>query len=179
MSNKPYSFVTLRTTVNTFITISDLKYLLIHAGMSSLYPNSALIEHFSYNKPGFLLKSNFRLKSESGFRRFRKAKANILSYNLSSIMSILKFNIFSGLQVGKPVDSISDVFPSGNWLERESSEMLNIFYKFKKDCRNLLLMYGDSTAPLFKYQPSTGLIEVVFNNLTGMVNSFSNSNITQ
>ena len=61
------------------------------------------------------------------------------------------------------LDSISDIFNSANWLEREISELHGVLFSNKKDSRNLMLQYGDSTTPLCKSQPTIGLVEMVFN----------------
>jgi len=60
------------------------------------------------------------------------------------------------------LDSITDLFYSSNWLEREVSELSGINFLGKKDLRNLMLQYGDSTSPFQKSFPTVGLREVFF-----------------
>jgi NADH-quinone oxidoreductase subunit C len=58
--------------------------------------------------------------------------------------------------------STSSVFANANWLEREVSEMSGIVFEGKHDLRNLLLSYGDSSAPLRKANPSVGFKEITY-----------------
>lgn len=58
--------------------------------------------------------------------------------------------------------SISELFYNASWLEREVSELSGVFYLSKKDMRNLMLIYGDSSAPLQKNYPTIGTREVFY-----------------
>jgi NADH:ubiquinone oxidoreductase subunit C len=55
------------------------------------------------------------------------------------------------------------LFFAANWLEREVSELHSINFTGKKDLRNLMLQYGDSTAPFQKSFPTIGLREMFYN----------------
>lgn len=59
--------------------------------------------------------------------------------------------------------SISELFYSANWLEREVSELGGVVFLGKKDLRNLMLQYGDSSAPFQKSFPTVGLKEMFYN----------------
>jgi NADH:ubiquinone oxidoreductase subunit C len=48
-------------------------------------------------------------------------------------------------------------------LEREVAELSGIETKEKKDLRNLMLQYGDSSSPFQKSFPSIGLKEMYYN----------------
>lgn len=48
------------------------------------------------------------------------------------------------------------------WLEREITEMCGIFFENKKDIRNLLLQYGDTSTPFRKSYPSIGTKETIY-----------------
>jgi len=58
--------------------------------------------------------------------------------------------------------SISELFYSANWLEREVSELSGVAFLGKKDLRNLMLQYGDSSAPFQKSFPTVGLKEMFY-----------------
>ena len=60
------------------------------------------------------------------------------------------------------VDSVAELFPAANWLEREVAELSGVVFTGKKDLRNLMLPYGDSSHPLQKSYPTIGLKEVVY-----------------
>ena len=62
--------------------------------------------------------------------------------------------------------TIGDLFFSSIWLEREVSEMHGICFEKKKDLRNLMLQYGDASAPFRKAYPSIGTKELVFDSVT-------------
>jgi len=49
---------------------------------------------------------------------------------------------------------------AANWLEREVSELGGIAFSGKKDLRNLMLQFGDITAPFRKAFPTIGLRDV-------------------
>jgi NADH:ubiquinone oxidoreductase subunit C len=51
-------------------------------------------------------------------------------------------------------------------LEREAAELHGIFFSGKKDLRNLMLQYGDSSAPMKKSYPSIGLKEIFYDSVT-------------
>jgi NADH:ubiquinone oxidoreductase subunit C len=65
--------------------------------------------------------------------------------------------------------SISELFSAGNWLEREAHEMHGVSFSGKKDIRNLMLQYGDSSSPLKKSFPSIGLREMFYDPVKDIV----------
>ena len=68
--------------------------------------------------------------------------------------------------INAPLNSISELFLNANWLEREVSELHNFFFSGKKDLRNLLLQYGDTSAPMQKSFPSVGTREIFYDSVT-------------
>jgi NADH:ubiquinone oxidoreductase subunit C len=50
-------------------------------------------------------------------------------------------------------------------LEREASELHGLTFLNKKDLRNLMLQYGDVTAPFVKSAPSIGLTEFHYDSI--------------
>jgi NADH:ubiquinone oxidoreductase subunit C len=54
-------------------------------------------------------------------------------------------------------------------LERELSELSGIFFAGKKDLRNLLLQYGDTTIPMRKSFPSIGTREIFYDSVTDLL----------
>jgi len=58
------------------------------------------------------------------------------------------------------VPSISKIFPSANWMEREVFDMYGISFKNHPDLRKILTDYGFEGYPLRKDFPLTGHTEV-------------------
>lgn len=58
--------------------------------------------------------------------------------------------------------SISSIYPSANWWEREIWDMYGIFFKNHPDLRRILTDYGFQGHPLRKDFPLTGYVEVSY-----------------
>jgi len=59
--------------------------------------------------------------------------------------------------------SVTSLFNSANWLEREVWDLYGIFFDWHPDLRRILTDYGFSGHPLRKDFPLTGFIEVYYN----------------
>lgn len=59
-----------------------------------------------------------------------------------------------------PVSTISDLYSSAGWLEREVWDMYGVYFSGHKDLRRILTDYGFSGYPLRKDFPLTGYTEV-------------------
>ena len=58
------------------------------------------------------------------------------------------------------ISSITSIFPSANWMEREVYDMYGVNFKDPPDLRRILTDYGFEGHPLRKDFPTTGFLEV-------------------
>ena len=61
------------------------------------------------------------------------------------------------------IESIDLIYKNSNWLERETSEMYNVYFFNKRDSRKLLLDYTSDINPMLKDFPTEGDTECYFN----------------
>lgn len=166
LNNLP-SFFTQNKTQNPkevvlCVTQNVLYYLSLHLKFSSSWYSTQLVDIFAYDTPVALApSSNNSLKSDT---HSLSTSNTIVVYNFHNITSHQRIFIFTWKSVLRDhlLKSTSSVFANANWLEREASEMSGIVFEGKHDLRNLLLSYGDSSAPLRKSTPSVGFKEVIY-----------------
>lgn len=150
-----------------FLTNKNFYYLALHVKLSSLFYSSQLIDLFSYEIP---LNKNKTLKNN--INKIPNQLNNLIVYNFNFILSQSRLIVYlynsnsysenkNSLNT-QNINSITEVFNNANWLEREVSELNNIFFLGKKDLRNLLLPYGDTSFPMKKSYPSIGTREYYF-----------------
>jgi NADH-quinone oxidoreductase subunit C len=66
------------------------------------------------------------------------------------------------LKYNEPAQTLSTLYPSSNWLEREIYDMFGIIFNNHSDLRRILTDYGFEGYPLRKDFPLTGYLEVRF-----------------
>ena len=111
------------------------------------------------------LKSNDKLK----FRQLidiaavdypEEEKRFKLIYLLLSHEMNTRIKISINLEIGKKVPTITKVYPSANWMEREVFDMYGIEFSDHPDLRRILTDYNFEGHPLRKDFPLTGFNEV-------------------
>jgi len=81
-----------------------------------------------------------------------------INYNLLSVK--YNFRLFIKSYTSAYVNSITNLFDSANWIERECWDMFGIFFVNHPDLRRILTDYGFDGFPLRKDFPLTGYIEI-------------------
>ena len=89
-----------------------------------------------------------------------KEKRFKVVYLLLSHENNLRISINMNIDEKTPVPSITKIFPSANWMEREVFDMYGISFKDHPDLRRILTDYGFEGYPLRKDFPLTGHTEV-------------------
>lgn len=100
----------------------------------------------------------------------------VLVYNFHNITYNERYFVF-GLDTASAVltqtlaaaTSVSELFSNASWLEREVTELQGLLFRNKRDLRNLLLQYGDSTTPFRKASPSIGLKEIFYDSINDVL----------
>lgn len=83
-----------------------------------------------------------------------------IHYVLWSFMYNNRIRIKRYVDEKSMVESISDIYPSANWLEREVWDMYGIYFIGHPDLRRILTDYGFEGFPLRKDFPVTGFLEM-------------------
>ena len=111
------------------------------------------------------LKSNEKCKFRqlidiAGVDYPEKDKRFQLVYLFLSHENNIRIKILIKFQLDESINSLTKIFPSSNWMEREVFDMYGIKFKNHPDLRRILTDYGFKGHPLRKDFPLTGFNEV-------------------
>lgn len=85
-------------------------------------------------------------------------------FQINYLLSSLKFNFRIIIRVyveeNEGLDTVSTIYGSACWLEREVWDMYGIFFKNNNDLRRILTDYGFEGFPLRKDFPMSGFVEI-------------------
>jgi len=81
-------------------------------------------------------------------------------YHLLSVKHNQRVRVRLATDEDTPVPSVTGVFPTAGWFEREAWDMYGVLFAEHDDLRRLLTDYGFEGHPLRKDFPLTGYVEV-------------------
>ncbi|HJS31829.1 MAG TPA: NADH-quinone oxidoreductase subunit C [Alphaproteobacteria bacterium] len=85
-------------------------------------------------------------------------------YNLLSIKHNQRVRVKLATDENTPVPSVTSVFSSAGWFERETWDLYGVFFSDHPDLRRILTDYGFEGHPLRKDFPLTGFVELRYDN---------------
>ncbi|HSE78987.1 MAG TPA: NADH-quinone oxidoreductase subunit C [Alphaproteobacteria bacterium] len=85
-------------------------------------------------------------------------------YNLLSIKHNQRIRVKLATDESTPVPSVTSVFSSAGWFERETWDLYGVFFSNHPDLRRILTDYGFEGHPLRKDFPLTGFVEMRYDN---------------
>ena len=80
-------------------------------------------------------------------------------YQLLSIHYNARIRVKTNVDELTPIESVSSLFPSANWFERETWDMFGICFLNHPDLRRIFTDYGFEGHPLRKDFPVSGYVE--------------------
>ncbi|MWZ50542.1 NADH-quinone oxidoreductase subunit C [Francisella tularensis] len=120
-----------------------------------------------------------KVVSQTGFSRGRQQDFKTAAvdnrfeiiYQLLSMANNVRIRVKCKLKDAQIilVDSVSDLWPSANWTEREVYDMFGIYFNNHPDLRRVLTDYGFVGHPLRKDFPQTGYVEMRYDENLGRV----------
>jgi NADH-quinone oxidoreductase subunit C len=146
---------TVNSSLTTTVKISKINFgqLFIEIDIEALY--STILYLKTNNKCRFK-----QLIDITAVDYPKKAKRFKLVYLLLSHENNLRILININIDEKTHAPSITKIFPSANWMEREVFDMYGISFKDHPDLRRILTDYGFKGYPLRKDFPLTGHTEV-------------------
>ncbi len=81
-------------------------------------------------------------------------------YNLLSVTQNRRVRVKVATDEATPVPSVTSVYSTANWFEREAWDLYGVFFSGHPDLRRILTDYGFEGHPMRKDFPLTGHVEV-------------------
>jgi len=168
--NSFYKFLSFKfekfNNVCIFLKNHKLYYFLIHCRLATSLYTYQLADIFTYEL--FLKNANLSAwpNTASNAKLLNTSTSCIVVYNLHNLLTNNRLFVFSKALIRSNITNISstvaELYTNASWLEREVAELHGLQFTFKKDLRNLMLQYGDTSTPLKKVFPSIGFRETSY-----------------
>jgi NADH:ubiquinone oxidoreductase subunit C len=144
-----------------------LYFSCVHVRFSTIFYSSQLVDIFAYELP---LSNSTKSNND---QTLTMSNSTIVLYNFHNLTFQERFFFFcvdsSSRFSSFRLNSVSELYPNASWLEREVSEFHGIIFNNKKDLRNLMLQYGDTSAPFQKSFPTIGSKEVFYDSINDIL----------
>ena len=98
-----------------------------------------------------------------------KVQRFVLVYHFLSMSQNQRIRVCVNISEGEVAPSIISFHPSANWFEREVFDMYGVFFSGHPDLRRLLTDYGFTGHPLRKDFPTSGYLEVRYDEVKKQV----------
>jgi NADH:ubiquinone oxidoreductase subunit C len=131
----------------------------IHYNLKNSQKFALLCKYFKHNTLS-QLKSLVELSCS-------QSKQSLIVNNLNYIFLSFRFNYRLQLSLFLSnfvpyIQSLSNLFFSSNWLERESWDLFGVIFKGHPDLRRILTDYGFKGHPLQKTFPLVGFLDIIY-----------------
>lgn len=143
-----------------------------------LLSNISLIENSAIDSSNYNIQNNENNLDKNSLENYYLNNKMVVFYNYYNYFLKNKITLFLILNnLCKSLDSIDRIFNNANWLERETSEMYGINYRWKTDTRKLLLDYSKIEHPLLKEFQCEGTQDVFYNIFNNQVTVLKNETV--
>lgn len=145
---------------NLFAT--NLKYITVNNNGINLYLNEFKLDVFFFLKKHHLFQYK-QLVDLIVVDKITKTHRFMLIYTFLSVKYNFRVTVYSSLNELQPIPTLTKIYASASWSEREVWDLFGIFFSENVDLRRLLTDYGFDGHPLRKDFPLTGFVELFFN----------------
>ncbi|MGN7619101.1 MAG: NADH-quinone oxidoreductase subunit C [Ehrlichia sp.] len=146
----------INSSLNVKCSMQDSITLELHSNVENIYKHISFLRNDT-NCKFYNLIDIFAIDYPSRPARFE------VVYLLLSITNNIRICCKVQLQENENIESITSIFSSAGWLEREVFDMYGIVFNNNHDLRRILTDYGFSGHPMLKDFPLTGYKEVRYN----------------
>lgn len=166
-------FLTFETIPIVYFTAATLpnNYHVTYINFKFFYPINIFFTHELFFGANYLIDLSvvdFEKTKQNWFLHiFKILKQNLLLFTSYFFYHLhIKLTLFAFYNCKNNVikyNTIENLYPNANWLEREVSEMFGVYFFNKLDTRNLLLEYQTTNYPFLKNFSCEGNFEIYYN----------------
>jgi len=152
--------ITIRQEIILYVKPSSLRLVLFYLRDSSTCQFKTLSEITAIELKDFQINSQEKQRERERQRDKRmEVMYQLLSVKYNTRIRI-KTCVSSSPSLGCQVPSVTDIYSSAGWMERETWDMFGIHFEKNTDLRRILTDYGFEGHPLRKDFPLSGYTEV-------------------